>query len=208
MQNAALLLIDVQNDFCPGGSLAVRAGDEIVPVLNRYIEHFRAAGRPIFASRDWHPEKTSHFQAWGGVWPPHCIQGTRGAAFHAALDLAGAHIISKGMDPSTDSYSAFQGTDEHGRPLAALLRELGVSTVYVGGLATDYCVKASLLDASREQFATKLLLDGCRGVELQAGDAARAIEEMVRAGAEALTVERLSSWAERSPHAAPQGPAR
>ena len=122
----ALLVVDVQNDFCPGGSLAVPEGDRVVPVLNGYIARFEAAGAPVFACRDWHPVRTRHFQAYGGVWPPHCVQGTTGAAFHPALALPReAAVFSKGMDPEQDAYSAFQGEDASGRPLVRVLKDRG-----------------------------------------------------------------------------------
>src|SRR5262245_15732315 len=132
----ALLVVDVQNDFCPGGSLAVSKGDEVVPVLNRWIEDAGAAGVPIFASRDWHPPNHISFKARGGPWPPHCIQNTFGAAFHPDLRLPpGAELISKADSPDVDSYSAFGGTD-----LAERLHEAGVKRVWIGGLTQDYCV--------------------------------------------------------------------
>lgn len=191
MEKAALLLVDVQNDFCPGGALAVRSGHEVVGILNRYVERFRAKGRPIFASRDWHPPETSHFQQWGGPWPPHCVQYTEGAEFHPELDLEGATIVSKGMDPNQDSYSAFHGVGPEGTPFLDLLRKEGIEELYIGGLATDYCVKATALDALREGFRVKVLLDAVRAVDLNPGDAERAIEDMVRAGADAVTLERV-----------------
>lgn len=187
----ALLLVDVQNDFCPGGSLAVRDGDQVVPVLNQYIGHFRGQGLPVFASRDWHPTTTKHFKQYGGVWPVHCVQGTQGAAFHGGLDLGGVRVISKGMDPERDSYSAFQGFDEEGAAFIDVLRRLGVTELYVGGLATDYCVKASAIDAREQGLSVKLLIDGSRAVELGPSDGARAIEEMVRAGVDVVTKERV-----------------
>ena len=115
----ALVVVDLQNDFCPGGALGVRGGDAIVPVLNRYLERFGRAGAPVFLTRDWHPPVTRHFRAYGGVWPPHCVQGTRGAEFHPGLaPPAGAVVVSKGMDPEQDAYSAFQAEDRSGRPLS------------------------------------------------------------------------------------------
>jgi nicotinamidase/pyrazinamidase len=187
----ALLLVDVQNDFCPGGSLAVKDGDQVVPVLNQYTARFRAQNAPVFASRDWHPKETKHFKIYGGVWPIHCVAETHGAAFHAGLDTQGAHILSKGMDPNKDSYSAFQAYDAEGTPFLDVLQKLGIKTLYIGGLATDYCIKASVLDALQAGFSVKLLLDGSRGVEANPGDCAHAIEEMVRAGADAVTLERV-----------------
>ena len=181
--DSALLLVDVQNDFCPGGSLPVADGDKVVPVLNRYASRFQAADRPIFASRDWHPARTTHFKEHGGVWPAHCVQGTRGADFHPDLSLpAEAIVVSKGMGPEEDSYSAFEARDEDGRPLAQLLADRGVRRLYVGGLATDYCVKHSTLDARRFGFEVVLLGDAIRGVDVEPGDSERAIEEMRAAG--------------------------
>lgn len=183
----ALIIIDVQNDFCPGGALAVPGGDQVVAVLNRCIEKFKSAGLPIFATRDWHPEKTSHFNTGGGVWPPHCVQGTRGASFHPALALPGnAVIISKGMGSNEDSYSGFQGTDNHGAGLAELLRRGGVERLFVGGLATDYCVKQTVLDGLKNGFKVVLLEEALRGVDIQAGDSERAVAEMTRSGAEKI----------------------
>lgn len=189
-ERSALLIIDVQNDFCAGGSLAVPGGDEVVPVLDQYIEKFSRAGRPIIASRDWHPPKTTHFREYGGPWPPHCVQGTKGAEFHPDLKLPeGAIIISKGTEYDADSYSAFQGTDEKGRPLATVLRDLGVEHLYVGGLATDYCVKHSVLDALKNGFRVTLLEDAIRGVDEKASQ--EAIAAMERAGAKKATLKDL-----------------
>jgi nicotinamidase/pyrazinamidase len=182
--NDALIIIDVQNDFCPGGSLAVTGGDEVVPVLNQYIKQFTRAKLPIFATRDWHPENTRHFKIHGGLWPPHCIQGTKGAEFRADLALPhDAVIVSAGMAPDEEGYSGFDGKDENGTGLADLLRARGVERVFVGGLATDYCVKETVLDALRHGFKAVLLEDAVRGVNLRPDDAERAVAEMMRAGA-------------------------
>ena len=181
---AALVIVDVQNDFCPGGSLAVADGDKVVPVLNRHIEKFERAGMPIFATRDWHPARTTHFNTDGGRWPPHCVQGTDGGKFHPALALPESVIVvSKGMSFDADSYSGFEAVDSDGAGLAQRLRNLGVERVWIGGLATDYCVKFTVLDALKEGFKVTLLEDAVRGVNLLPGDAERAIDEMVRAGA-------------------------
>jgi nicotinamidase/pyrazinamidase len=186
----ALVLVDVQNDFCPGGSLAVPEGDRVVPVLNRYITRFTTAGAAVFASRDWHPARTKHFQAYGGVWPPHCVQETSGAAFHAALALPrDASVVSKGMDPDQDAYSAFQAEDSRGRPFGSALTDRGVRRLYVGGLATDYCVKATVLDARRHGFEVLVLADGIRAVDVKPGDGERAVAEMQEAGARLITME-------------------
>ena len=181
----ALIIIDVQNDFCPGGALPVAEGDQVVPALNRYIEKFRLAGLPIFATRDWHPDKTRHFKAYGGIWPPHCIQGSKGAEFRADLALPkDAVIISAGMAPDEEGYSGFEGRDDQVAGLADLLRAYGVERIFVGGLATDYCVKHTVLDGLIQGFKVVLLEDAVRGVNLGPDDSQRAIEEMIRAGAE------------------------
>jgi nicotinamidase/pyrazinamidase len=175
----ALIVVDVQNDFCPGGALAVAQGDEVVAPLNKLIEEFLERGEPVFKSRDWHPEKTRHFAAYGGTWPVHCVQRTKGAEFHPELiDDMHIRVISKGLGDE-DSYSAFDGTD-----LALQLRRLGVEEVWVGGLATDYCVKNTVLDALKAGFRVKALANAMRAVELKPGDGERALAEMRAAGAE------------------------
>jgi len=179
----ALIVVDVQNDFCPGGALAVRNGDDVVAVLNRYIEKFLEARLPIFATRDWHPEKTSHFNSYGGPWPTHCVQHSRGAEFHPGLRLGpGVVVVSKGAGADEDGYSGFQGRDSSGAPLAELLRERGVETIFVGGLATDYCVKHTALDGIKQGFRVVLIGDAVRGVDLNPNDSARAVKEMSDAG--------------------------
>ena len=176
----ALIVVDVQNDFCPGGSLAVANGDEVVAPLNKLIKEFLDRGEPVFKSRDWHPAIAKHFAAYGGTWPVHCVQNTPGAEFRAGLlDDPRITIISKGTDESADGYSGFDGTN-----LAQLLREEGVAEVWVGGLATDYCVKHTVLDARREGFEVKALADAMRAVNLKPNDGRQAIEEMRDAGAE------------------------
>jgi nicotinamidase/pyrazinamidase len=187
-RKSALFIVDVQNDFCSGGSLEVPQGDEVVPVLNRYIEKFSQAGLPIFASRDWHPQKTTHFKEYGGLWPPHCVQGTRGAEFHPDLRLPeDAEIISKGMEHDADSYSAFQGVNSRGQTLTTTLREKRVEHLFVGGLATDYCVKHTVLDALKEGFQVTLLEDAIRGVNEK--DSVEAIKQMIQAGVTKATLE-------------------
>jgi nicotinamidase/pyrazinamidase len=184
-QNAALILVDVQNDFCPGGALAVKEGDRVVPVLNRYIKKFSDAGLPIIATRDWHPQNTRHFKSDGGMWPPHCVRGTQGAEFHSRLELDDRVIVvSKGESPEADSYSGFEAQTSDGISLADLLRARGVKTIFVGGLATDYCVKHTVLDGLKQGFNVMLIEDAIRGVDANPGDSGRAMEEMARAGAE------------------------
>jgi len=180
----ALIVVDVQNDFCPGGALGIRDGDRIIPALNRYIEFFAREGSLVIATRDWHPEITRHFQQFGGVWPVHCVQESPGAQFHPDLKLYdGVLMLSKGMDPEEDSYSAFQAVDSVGGLLADLLKSLGVRRVYIGGLATDYCVKHSALDALKKGLDVYILADAIAGVNLQPDDSSLAMEEMVRRGA-------------------------
>lgn len=177
----ALIVVDVQNDFCPGGSLAVERGDEVVAPLNRLIEEFLSRGEPVYKSRDWHPAATKHFQAHGGTWPVHCVQGTRGAEFHPDLsDDPRVRVVSKGLGDE-DNYSAFDGTT-----LAEDLRREGVREVWVGGLATDYCVKNTVLDAVRAGFKVRALPEAMRAVNLHPGDDARALQEMRAAGAEVV----------------------
>ena len=177
----ALIVVDVQNDFCPGGSLAVTGGDEVVAPLNKLIEEFLGRGEPVFKSRDWHTQKTKHFKPYGGTWEIHCVQNTKGAEFHPDLiDDKHIRVISKGLGDE-DSYSAYDGTD-----LALQLRRLGVEEVWVGGLATDYCVKNTVLDARKEGFRVKVLEDAMRAVEVTTGDGERAIAEMRDAGAEII----------------------
>jgi nicotinamidase/pyrazinamidase len=186
----ALLIVDVQNDFCPGGALVVAEGHAVVPLLNQYVERAAAAGIPIFASRDWHPAQTAHFREFGGQWPPHCVQGTPGAEFHPELRLPeGTVVVSKGMNPVDEGYSLFEGKLEDGRDALTALRELGVTRVHVGGLATDYCVRATTLDALAARFDVFLLEDAVRAVEVQPGDEERAIAEMREAGAVSETLE-------------------
>ena len=177
----ALLIVDVQNDFCPGGALAVADGDAVVEPLNHLAREFLSRGDLVVKSRDWHPARTKHFAEFGGTWPVHCVQETPGARFHDSLiDDPRIIIVSKGMGDE-DSYSAFDGTD-----LADILRGKGVEEVWVGGLATDYCVKTSVLDALREGFEVKAIIDAMRGVNLEPGDDNRALEEMRKRGAEVI----------------------
>ena len=193
-RTSALLIIDVQNDFCPGGGLPVPEGNLVVAILNRYITLFRERRLPIIASRDWHPANTSHFRNYGGIWPVHCVQGSEGARVHRDLALPGdAILISKGQDPSQDSYSAFQATTESGVPFPQLVKELGIGKLYVGGLATDYCVKESVLDGLRLGLSVTLLEDAVRGVDLIPGDSEKAIDEMTKTGAARMNLSQLQA---------------
>jgi nicotinamidase/pyrazinamidase len=175
----ALIVIDVQNDFCPGGTLAVPHGDEVVEPLNQAIDDFLERGEPVYKSRDWHPPSTKHFKVYGGDWPVHCVQNTKGAEFHPALrDDPRITVISKGLG-DTNCYSAFDETN-----LLDQLHQQNVEEVVVGGLATDYCVKSTVLDALKHGFKVKALQNAMRAVDVQPGDGERAIEEMRNTGAE------------------------
>ncbi len=192
-QQDALVIVDVQNDFCPGGALGVPGGHEVVDRLNRYARRFAEAGAAVFASRDWHPRRTRHFKEQGGLWPPHCVQGTPGAAFHPELRLPpGSTTVSKGMDPAEDAYSCFQARDDRERPFQEVLKARGVRRLFIGGLATDYCVKATTLDAIREGLEVVVLEDAIRAVDLEPGDGQRSLAEMKAAGAGVATLDLLA----------------
>jgi nicotinamidase/pyrazinamidase len=179
----ALIVVDVQNDFLPGGSLAVAQGDAVVPPLNRLMAAFDGAGLPVVATRDWHPEDHISFAAQGGPWPVHCVAGGPGAAFGPDLELPpGAVVVSKAERADRDAYSGFEGTG-----LGERLRGLEVQRVFVGGLATDYCVLNTVLDARRLGFEVVLLTDAVRAVDVAPEDGARAIAQMVEAGARPAT---------------------
>ncbi|MRR05489.1 MAG: bifunctional nicotinamidase/pyrazinamidase [Deltaproteobacteria bacterium] len=183
-KGSALLIEDLQNDFCSGGALAVPGGDEVIPVLNRYIDLFLGQDLPVFASRDWHPAESSHFSDYGGIWPVHCVQGSDGARFHPELNLPDAVVvISKGMDPAEDGYSSFEAFSDEGKSFSESLEEIGVRHLFVGGLATDYCVRNTVLEALKKGFLVTLLIDAIRGVDLKPGDSESALREMVLAGA-------------------------
>ena len=176
----ALLLVDVQNDFCPGGALAVADGDAVVPALNAWIAAARQGGARVFASRDWHPPDHLSFAARGGLWPPHCVQDTPGAAFHPDLELPDdAVIVTKADQSEREAYSAFDSGE-----LAAQLRAAGIERLWVGGLATDYCVKASVLDATElPGLEVRVITNAIRAVDAAPGDGEAALEAMREAGA-------------------------
>lgn len=184
----ALVVTDVQRDFLTGGSLAVMRGEEVVELLNEYIAAFKRRDLLVVATRDWHPANHCSFQAQGGPWPPHCIAGTEGARFAPGLDLPeDVLIISKASSAESEAYSSFEGTE-----LDHLLREAGIRRVFVGGLTTDYCVLNTVRDAVRLGYATVLLGDAIRAVNVQPGDGARALEEMVRLGAVQIDQDRFA----------------
>lgn len=185
----ALIVVDVQNDFLPGGALAVGSGDTVIRPLNDYIGRFEAKGLPVFFTRDWHPLNHLSFQDNGGLWPQHCVLETAGAAFPATLQLPAdnKYIISKGCKHEFDAYSGFQDT-----LLAALLQERGIRRVFIGGLATNYCVKSTAEGALNLGFETVLLLDGCKGIDMQPGDSDRAVGKMLAGGAFGITLLDLA----------------
>lgn len=180
----ALLVVDVQNDFLPGGALAVPEGDAVIEPLNRVLEIFHTRGLPIFASRDWHPPNHCSFREQGGPWPPHCIADSEGAQFPKTLKLpAFTMVISKATTPEKDAYSAFEDT-----PLAMQLMMYGAKRLLVGGLATDYCVLNTVKDAVKNGFQVVLLTDAIRAVNVHPGDGEKALAEMRALGvAEATT---------------------
>jgi nicotinamidase/pyrazinamidase len=183
----ALLLVDIQNDFLPGGSLAVPQGNQVVPVANRYLTLFQTYHLPVFATRDWHPPLHCSFQSQGGPWPPHCVAGTAGAGFPTGLHLsADTRIVSKATTPERDAYSGFSGTE-----LDRLLKEAEIRRLFVVGLATDYCVLNTVKDALALGYSVCLLTDAIRAVENHRGDGERAIAEMRGLGAVLLDFQAL-----------------
>lgn len=183
----ALIVVDVQKDFLPDGNLGVPDGDAVVPVMNQYLSQFRRMKLPLYATRDWHPEGHCSFKAQGGPWPPHCIAGSEGAAFAGNLDLGDdVSVISKATTVEKDAYSGFEGTD-----LAERLRKQKVKRLFIGGLATDYCVFNTVKDALGEGFEVMLLEDGIRGVDVNPGDSKKAIKEMHARGARSARLKDL-----------------
>jgi nicotinamidase/pyrazinamidase len=183
----ALVIVDVQNDFLPGGNLAVQGGDQVVPVLNWYLAAFQSRSLPIFATRDWHPADHCSFRAQGGPWPEHCVAGTPGARFASSLRLPGnVAVISKATRPELDAYSDFEETD-----FDRQLRSAGVRRLFVGGLATDYCVLSTVKDALARGYAVALLLDAIRAVNVRPDDGQKAIDEMLRLGAVPISLETM-----------------
>jgi nicotinamidase/pyrazinamidase len=180
---AALIVVDVQNDFCPGGALAVKEGDKVIPPLNALVDAFTASNLPVCFTRDWHPPDHCSFKENGGPWPSHCVRNTTGAEFHPDLRVPdNALVVSKATEPDEEAYSGFQGTD-----LSSTLKSMGVTELFVGGLATDYCVKNTVGDALREGFLVNVLTDCVRGVNLKRTDSAKALRWMKVRGAKERT---------------------
>jgi nicotinamidase/pyrazinamidase len=182
----ALIVTDIQNDFAdPAGSLHVRGAEEILPLVDREIGRAIQAGSFVVYTQDWHPHSTPHFKKDGGIWPVHCVQGSWGAAFHDDLVVKG-EVVRKGTG-GEDGYSGFTVRDpatgqQEGTGLEELLRQHGIERVVLVGLATDYCVKETALDASRKGFDVSVLEEGVRAVDLRPGDGERALDEVRRAG--------------------------
>jgi nicotinamidase/pyrazinamidase len=167
--------------------------------VNRTIALFERRGLPVLFTRDWHPRETKHFKEFGGAWPRHCVQGTKGARFHVGLQVPkGALVVSKGMDPEQDSYSAFQAFTDRGRDLESVLRELEVDEMFICGLATDYCVRATTLDALRRGLPVRVLRDAIRGVDLKPGDSEMAVKEMRVHGAQFSESRGLAKFLPKS----------
>jgi nicotinamidase/pyrazinamidase len=181
--SSALLIIDFQNDFCPGGALAVDEGDQIAGPIKRLVGEFDH----VFATRDWHPPDHSSFETEGGPWPVHCVQGTPGAELHPSMDeIEIEEIVDVGREREDQGYSGFEKSN-----LAQVMRDRGVEQVAICGLATDYCVRASAIDAAKEGFETTVVTDAIRAVDVETGDGDRAIEEMKEAGAKLATSQEL-----------------
>lgn len=182
---SALIVVDVQNDFCPGGALEVKEGDKVIDPVNKLIEYFDRVNLPVFYTRDWHPENHCSFIEQGGPWPPHCIANSKGAEFHKDLNVVeGGKIISKAENNAVDSYSGFQETN-----LDVRLKELNVNTVYVVGLATDYCVKNTVLDSLKLGYKTVVIKEGIKAVNVNTGDGDQALEVMRKKGAEIVNLK-------------------
>lgn len=185
-QDSALILVDIQNDFCPNGALAVTEGDLIVPIVNRLISRFPL----VISTQDWHPANHISFKAQGGPWPPHCVQGTTGAELHPDLETDTiALYFRKASSPDKDDYSEFAGKDEQGRSLDEVLKEYGVKKIYVVGLATDYCVLETVLDGLKYGYEVYAVTDAMRAVNVNPDDGEKALYKMVSSGAHLVTSE-------------------
>lgn len=185
--NDALIVTDIQMDFLMGGALPVKEGNQVIPVLNEYLKIFKNVNAKIVASRDWHPQNHMSFKTHGGPWPVHCVQNTQGANFHPALKLPeGTIIVSKATDPTKEAYSVFDSTD-----LADTLKTLGVTNVFVGGLATEYCILNTVLDAIKLGFGAVVLADATRGINVETNDVNKALDVMMKNGAKQATLDNF-----------------
>ena len=186
-ESDALIIVDVQNDFCPGGSLAVEGGDVVARTLSGLATHFRMRGARTYATQDWHPEKHSSFQAQGGPWPAHCVQGSTGAEFHPDLQLPiGTAIVRKGTDLAVDAYSGFLDSN-----LEEQLKRVDAKRLFVGGLATDYCVLNTVLDGVARGFETYLITDAVAAINDALDDDEKAVQKMKDAGAKLTTIAEV-----------------
>jgi len=191
-QNSALILVDIQNDFCPGGALAVDEGDQIVPIVNKLIVEFPL----VISTQDWHPANHISFKEQGGPWPAHCVQGSHGAELHSDLRTETIeHYFRKASTPGKDDYSEFAGKDDRGHSLDELLKSEGVRTLYVVGLATDYCVLETVLDGLKYGYEVYAVRDAMRAVNVNPGDGEKALERMAGAGAHIVTSDEVLSLA-------------
>lgn len=187
-EKSALILVDIQNDFCPGGALAVNDGDRVVAIVNKLIPKFSI----VISTQDWHPANHVSFAAQGGPWPPHCVQGTPGAALHADLKTDTiAHYFRKASSPDKDDYSEFAGKDENGRSLDEVLRIHCVTSIYVVGLATDYCVLETVLDGLKYGYEVYAVTDAMRAVNVNPDDEEKALYKMASSGAHLVTSEEI-----------------
>ncbi len=187
----ALLVVDIQIDFCPRGALGVREGDQIIPTVNKYVDLFLKRRLPVFVSRDWHPKDSKHFKNAGGPWPVHCVQDTKGAEFHPDFQVPDqAIVLSKGTNPELDGYSVFEARASNNKPFMELLDEMGIEELYIAGIATDYCVRMTSLDAFDNGFAVHVLTDAIKGVDN--ADSERTIDEIVAKNGKLKTFSEVS----------------
>ena len=198
LNDAALILVDIQNDFCPGGALAVNEGDQIVPAVNRLIPEFPL----VLSTQDWHPQNHISFKDRGGPWPPHCVQDTRGAELHSALRTDTiADYFRKASLPDKDDYSEFAGKDDRGRSLDDVLKSRGVKRLYVVGLATDYCVLETVLDGLKYGYEVYAVTDAMRAVNVNVTDGTEALQKMASSGARLVTSDEILNLAGSSANA-------
>jgi nicotinamidase/pyrazinamidase len=188
LRDAALILVDIQNDFCPGGALAVSEGDQIVPIINRLMPKFPL----VISTQDWHPANHISFKEQGGPWPPHCVQGSRGAELHSALQTDTIAVyFRKASSPDKDDYSEFAGKDDRDRTLDQVLKSRAVKKLYVVGLATDYCVLETVLDGLKLGYEVYAVTDAMRAVNVNPGDGANALQKMADSGANLVTSDEV-----------------
>jgi nicotinamidase/pyrazinamidase len=187
-----LIITDMQNGFMPGGSLPVAGGDSIIGPLNAAIDIFAGAGLPVIFTRDWHPPGHCSFRDGGGPWPAHCVEGTDDAAFSPGLRMPpGSLVISKAVEPDREQYSAWLGRDESGRTMAENLRALKAERVFIGGVATEYCVYNTVLDILKDGYCVFVLEDGVKPVEVKPGDGGTALKNMEERGARLIATRQL-----------------